>query len=271
GLGSNRSLTLIDGHRGQPTNATGTVDLNTIPSAAIGNIEVITGGASAVYGADALAGVTNIRMRDDFDGISMRVRGGVYEVGDGGEFQASTLMGTTFAGKGNAMVGIEYSKRNTSYYRNREWFEEAMSSPYSSFANASFQPMNYYTPSSQGAPTQAAVNQVFSDRNCRNALGGQVNCVTTQGGGGGFYFNDDGSLFTRSSSCYLPAENSNPATCNAPGGAIAGATTYFGPQRYNGTTTNTRITPYEVACTYQGNAPNTVYPDRECNPTLSAT
>ena len=60
GLGANRSLVLVDGRRGMPTNASMTVDLNTIPSIAIGNIEVITGGASAVYGADALAGVTNI-------------------------------------------------------------------------------------------------------------------------------------------------------------------------------------------------------------------
>ena len=69
GLGANRSLTLINGHRGMPSNASMTVDLNTIPTIAIGNIEVITGGASAVYGADALAGVTNIKLRDNYEGL----------------------------------------------------------------------------------------------------------------------------------------------------------------------------------------------------------
>src|SRR5690348_2687465 len=110
GLGSNRSLVLIDGHRGMPSNASMTVDLNTIPTIAIGNIEVITGGASAVYGADALAGVTNIKFRDNFEGISIRVRGGVNEVGDGGEYQVSGLFGAkSDNGKAHAMIGLEYS------------------------------------------------------------------------------------------------------------------------------------------------------------------
>ena len=56
GLGANRSLTLIDGHRAMPLNASMIVDLNTIPTIAIGGMEVITGGASAVYGADAIGG-----------------------------------------------------------------------------------------------------------------------------------------------------------------------------------------------------------------------
>ena len=59
GIGSNRSLVLIDGRRGTPANATGVVDINTIPSAAIERVEIISGGASATYGADAVAGVTN--------------------------------------------------------------------------------------------------------------------------------------------------------------------------------------------------------------------
>jgi outer membrane receptor protein involved in Fe transport len=83
GLGANRSLTLLDGHRAMPVNASMTVDLNSIPSIAIGGMEVITGGASAVYGADALAGVTNIKFRDKFEGMEVRVKGGVNEVGDG--------------------------------------------------------------------------------------------------------------------------------------------------------------------------------------------
>src|SRR5688572_14193846 len=96
GLGANRSLTLIDGRRGQPSNATLTIDLNTIPSSAIASVEVITGGASAVYGADALGGVTNFKLRDNFQGVEVTARGGVNEHGgDGKDWQVSTLLGTS--------------------------------------------------------------------------------------------------------------------------------------------------------------------------------
>jgi hypothetical protein len=65
-----------------------------------------------VYGADALAGVTNFKMRDEFEGLSVRMRSGINEVGDGEEFQVSGLMGAKMGdGKGSAMMGIEYSKR----------------------------------------------------------------------------------------------------------------------------------------------------------------
>src|SRR5690554_3593167 len=70
GVSTNRTLVLLDGRRAQPVNASLVVDLNTIPSAAIERIETITGGASAVYGADALAGVVNFVLKDDFEGIS---------------------------------------------------------------------------------------------------------------------------------------------------------------------------------------------------------
>jgi iron complex outermembrane receptor protein len=263
GLGANRSLTLVDGHRGMPTNASMTVDLNTIPSIAIGNIEVITGGASAVYGADALAGVTNIKFRDNFQGLSVRVRGGINEVGDGGEYQASALFGTRIAGRGNAMIGVEYTKREVAYWKNRDFFREAMESPYSGSGDYLFAWEPFYAPGGttgtysplQGAwngngPTLAAVNAVFSDRNCPNPAGGAaLNCVATAGPGNvssnlaspfvgpalfaGYHFNTDGTLFVRGSQ----------ATVN-------GVTTYFGPQSYTGVTGGTPDAPNEIACTF---------------------
>ena len=71
GIGANRTLVLIDGRRAQPANAALIIDVNTIPSAAIQRVETITGGASAVYGADAMAGVVNFILRDDFEGVDM--------------------------------------------------------------------------------------------------------------------------------------------------------------------------------------------------------
>ncbi len=76
GLGTNRTLVLIDGRRAQPANAALVVDLNTIPSAAIERVEVITGGASSTYGADALAGVVNFVLKDHFSGLALDLQGG---------------------------------------------------------------------------------------------------------------------------------------------------------------------------------------------------
>ncbi len=270
GLGSNRSLVLIDGHRGMPSNASMTVDLNTIPTIAIGNIEVITGGASAVYGADALAGVTNIKFRDNFEGISIRVRGGVNEVGDGGEYQVSGLFGAkSDSGKAHAMIGLEYSKREVSYWKNRSFFREAMESPYSNAANYLFGWGPYYTSSadtgtynvlqkawSGNAPRYSAINAVFGDRDCYTGTA-QLNCVASPSGsappgqayatitpnstgtpfGGGWYFNPDGTLYTRSSQFQV-------------GSGANAITNYYGPQGYMLPVGGTKENPSEVRCLY---------------------
>ena len=73
GLGANRTLVLVNGRRAQPNGAAGIVDINTIPPALIENVEVLTGGASSVYGADAVSGVVNFILRDDFDGIQANI------------------------------------------------------------------------------------------------------------------------------------------------------------------------------------------------------
>ena len=274
GLGANRSLVLIDGRRGMPTNASMTVDLNTIPSIAIGNIEVITGGASAVYGADALAGVTNIKFRDNFEGLSMRMRGGVNEVGDGEEFQVSGLIGGKFSdGKGHAMIGLEYSKREPSYWNKRGFFREVMESPYSGSGDYLFSWQPYYSASgatgafnilqqawSGNAPTQAAINQVFSDRNCYDGAT-QLSCIANATGGlvsfpggafgGGFNFNADGSLWVRGSQA-----------------TVGGVTTYFGPQSYNGTLAGTAQNPDELVCQFTTVGVSAVpqFAGEPCNP-----
>src|SRR5690606_27141103 len=66
GLGSNRNLVLLDGRRSTPSNASGVTDISTIPAAAIERVEIISGGASATYGADAIAGVTNFILKKNF-------------------------------------------------------------------------------------------------------------------------------------------------------------------------------------------------------------
>ena len=72
GLGANRNLVLVDGRRPMPSGTNMAVDLNTLPQGLIERIEIITGGAGATYGADAISGVVNIRLKDDFQGVELR-------------------------------------------------------------------------------------------------------------------------------------------------------------------------------------------------------
>ena len=110
-LGTNRTLVLVDGRRhvaGQEGSAA--VDINTIPLDMVERIEILTGGASAVYGADGVTGVVNFVMRDNFEGFQVRAQHGWTEQGGGGAEFISGLWGTNFAGgRGNVMVGAEYS------------------------------------------------------------------------------------------------------------------------------------------------------------------
>lgn len=110
GLGIDRTLVLIDGRRqvgGRPGSAA--LDTNTIPTALVDRIEIITGGASAVYGADAVSGVVNFIMRDDFEGLQFDVQSGIADEGDGETYQASITAGTNFEdGRGNIYFNLTF-------------------------------------------------------------------------------------------------------------------------------------------------------------------
>ena len=103
-LGASRGLVLLDGRRAQPVNAAMTVDINTLPAAAIADVEVISGGAAATYGPDAMAGVVNFKLRRDFEGVSVNYQTGFTDVGDGEETRIDALIGVSDAsGRGNVM------------------------------------------------------------------------------------------------------------------------------------------------------------------------
>ena len=104
-----RTLTLVDGRRFVPTSDGGAVDLNVIPSALIQRIETVTGGASAAYGSDAVAGVVNVLLDRQFTGIKAQVDFGRTFHGDGNTRHVSIGAGTGFAdGRGHLVVGAEY-------------------------------------------------------------------------------------------------------------------------------------------------------------------
>jgi len=115
GLGANRTLVLVNGRRYVTSNQNaGVVDLNTIPAALVENVEILTGGASAVYGSDAMAGVVNFIMKDDFEGLDASLGFESTQEGDGQIITASTTMGGNFAeGRGNAVLSLEYTERES--------------------------------------------------------------------------------------------------------------------------------------------------------------
>ncbi|MBW8190913.1 TonB-dependent receptor [Neiella marina] len=125
GAGAERTLVLINGRRlpGSPTMGGTAVNLNTIPTAAIERIEVLTDGASAVYGSDAVAGVVNIITKRDYDGaeISATLTSPDQEGGD--EWKAHAVAGIT-GDKGSATVSIEHLSRDIIYQRDR-WYSRA--------------------------------------------------------------------------------------------------------------------------------------------------
>ena len=115
GLGTQRTLTLVNGRRhvgGDILSNAVSPDTNTFPTDLIERIDVVTGGNSAVYGSDAIAGVVNFVLKRDFEGLQFRGQGGQSKYGDAGDYYASVLGGTNFMdGRGNIAANIEYAKQ----------------------------------------------------------------------------------------------------------------------------------------------------------------
>ncbi len=109
-LGTQRTLTLIDGRRHvAAVPGSSSVDTNSIPIDLIERIDIVTGGASAIYGADAVSGVVNFVTKRDFEGFTIRAQTGISEKGDGNSSFVSATIGTNFAGgRGNIAANVEY-------------------------------------------------------------------------------------------------------------------------------------------------------------------
>ncbi|MET0280308.1 MAG: TonB-dependent receptor [Steroidobacteraceae bacterium] len=113
GLGVNRNLVLVDGRRFAPVTRESTVDLNLIPSGLVERLDVVTGGASAAYGSDAIAGAVNVILNKNLTGIKAQLDYGVTEEGDGENYHAALAGGAAFAGgRGHFVLGGEYAKQD---------------------------------------------------------------------------------------------------------------------------------------------------------------
>lgn len=183
GLGAIRNLVLIDGRRPMVSDSFMRVDLNTIPQALVESIEIVTGGAGAVYGADAVAGATNIRLKRNFEGFDLRTSySNASEEWDAEEYQVSISLGGNFGeDRGNVALGFDYSSREGLIKDQR---------PFAAIATqtTSFLPEGLYNPGSN-APSQAAVDAVFGSY---GVAPGAVPATATLIG-----FNTDDSLFSR--------------------------------------------------------------------------
>jgi outer membrane receptor protein involved in Fe transport len=206
-LGSNRNLVLVNGRRPTPVNGAGIVDINTIPSAAIQRVEIISGGASSTYGADAVGGVVNFILKDDFEGLSLDSQFSVNEEGDGAQFRVSGLLGASLdSGRGNVMMGMEYYHRDPVETLDRPWYRDLARDPLVG-GTEFFLDQNFisFASNPDGRPSQAAVNAFFQSKGVPATFnGGPVNVPTTAS----FYLNGNNSLFlntsTRVNGAYLP-------------------------------------------------------------------
>lgn len=192
GLGAQRTLVLVNGRRfvastiaGSGNSPSGSVDLNMIPTALIERSEVVTGGASAAYGSDAVAGVVNVILNTDLKGVRGSLQYGRSEEGDNREVYATLAGGTDFAdGRGHIVIGGEYSDNNgVGDCYSRDWCAES----YNTISNP--------TPQTNGL---ARTILLPNARTATSSFGGLI----TNGVLRGIEFKPDGSYFNHDYGTY---------------------------------------------------------------------
>lgn len=126
-LGNNRTLVLINGHRFVPTTSSALIDTNVIPSSIVDRVEVVTGGASAAYGSDAVAGVVNLILKRDLVGFRGDAQTGISTYGDNATYRGSLAWGTSFAdGRGHFTIAGEGEKNEGILSQaDRPWADKA--------------------------------------------------------------------------------------------------------------------------------------------------
>lgn len=170
-----RTLVLVNGRRLVPSNSDGSADVNLIPTALIRNVETISGGASAAYGSDAIAGVANFILNDRFEGAQIDAQYGQTDRDDGTTQSYTLTVGGNFADdKGNAVISINRSTRDLIYNSAREFSAVSGASGTTPLGSAVFDSTNL--------PDADVVRAYFGD--------------TTLPLNGAFGFNNDGTIFS---------------------------------------------------------------------------
>lgn len=193
GLGSNRNLVLLDGRRLPLSDISGNVDTNIIPESIIEGVDVITGGASAVYGSDAMSGVVNFKTLRGFQGVALDAQYGISEEGDAQKYSGSLAFGTAFAGgAGNVLAAFSYTSQDPLQGSARAFFADKVPS--------SFIGSGVFVPSATNAPNAAVTTSIFNGY----GVAGTRSALDRLG------FNDNGTLFNQNGGQnYLGPNGSN--------------------------------------------------------------
>lgn len=169
GLGSVRTLVLLNGQRSVGSALTGVVDVNNFPQQLIERVDVVTGGASSAYGSDAVSGVVNFVLDTDFTGFKTEVMGGITDEGDDDQYKVSAAFGTPFASdRGHLLFSGEYSSVAGVINNDRDWNQEG----WKTINNPAYVVGN-------GEPERLVVNQVAP---ADATLGGIVTAGVLPGG-----------------------------------------------------------------------------------------
>jgi outer membrane receptor protein involved in Fe transport len=195
GLGEQRNLVLLDGRRLPLSNANAVVDVNLIPQFILEGVETITGGASAVYGSDAMSGVVNFKSKRRLDGVQIDLRSGISDRGDANTTDVGISAGFEISeGRGNVLLSAGYTDRDVLFGKDRDFYQLGVLSSF--IANGT------YVPSPTNLPTQAALNTVFGQYgvapgsvlnsrslgvNNNGTLFGQIGAVNYQGETTGYF------------------------------------------------------------------------------------
>jgi outer membrane receptor protein involved in Fe transport len=145
-FGTQRTLILLDGHRVPASNQDGTVDVDTLPQMLMSRVDVVTGGASAVYGSDAVAGVVNFILDKKFDGFKYNLNGGISKYGDAAEQQLGIAWGTPlFGNRGHFEMAARHFNQDMvpddhrPYgFNNNTWVQAGNGSAATPFVNVPF-------------------------------------------------------------------------------------------------------------------------------------
>lgn len=154
GLGIARTLVLLDGRRLVPSDPLGAVDLNTISAALIEGVETITGGASAVYGSDAVAGVVNFQLKKNFTGVQLDGEAGISDRGDAATYNLAATYGAhVLDDRLHVLASASYFNRGTAARRSRPFFDDIL-------GNCCYT-TGLIVPDGTNLVSQAALNTVF--------------------------------------------------------------------------------------------------------------
>jgi iron complex outermembrane recepter protein len=181
GLGEQRNLILLDGRRLPPSNALGVVDVDIIPLSILEGVDVISGGASATYGSDAISGVVNFKSRKQFEGIEVDAQYGNTFGSDLPQANISLAGGMKSEdGRSHALLALGYTYRGSLVGQERDFFRDG--------GGSSYLGQSTYIPNGANLPSQAAVDAVFGKY---GVAPGAVARTRNLG------FNNDGTLFSQ--------------------------------------------------------------------------